>query len=287
MEIKIFNKGFNYNQDGPGNRLIYYLQGCNLRCPWCSNPEGMSINGTMLVFKEKLLNSVCPYGAIYDKQLLREKCVSCSQDCIAKLRNEGIRCSYKSVSVKEIVEEVKSVSILFYNGGGITLSGGEPTMQYGGIFKILSSLRECGINTALETNGTNLKLPGLFPYIDTLIVDIKHYKESEYNYLKGSFKNVLENINKAAEASVNLWLRITLIPGFNDSPYDIERFIEIIRPIPQLYISVELLLYHEYSLMKWEQCGYKYDFKGGKIAEKTRKNYEEQMIKAGIKIQRT
>lgn len=42
--MKIFGKGFNFSQDGPGNRLVYHLKGCNMRCPWCSNPEGMSIN---------------------------------------------------------------------------------------------------------------------------------------------------------------------------------------------------------------------------------------------------
>ena len=48
--IGIFQKGFNYSQDGPGNRLVYHLSGCNLKCPWCSNPEGMEItkNATIL-----------------------------------------------------------------------------------------------------------------------------------------------------------------------------------------------------------------------------------------------
>ena len=39
--MKIFGKGFNFSQDGPGNRLVYHLSGCNMCCPWCSNPEGM------------------------------------------------------------------------------------------------------------------------------------------------------------------------------------------------------------------------------------------------------
>lgn len=41
--MRIFSKGFNFSQDGPGNRLVYHLSGCNMRCPWCSNPEGMDI----------------------------------------------------------------------------------------------------------------------------------------------------------------------------------------------------------------------------------------------------
>ena len=45
MTLRYFQKGFNFRQDGPGNRLVYHLQGCNLRCPWCSNPEGMPMTG--------------------------------------------------------------------------------------------------------------------------------------------------------------------------------------------------------------------------------------------------
>lgn len=45
MVLHYFHHGFNFSQDGPGNRLVYHLQGCNMHCPWCSNPEGMNIFG--------------------------------------------------------------------------------------------------------------------------------------------------------------------------------------------------------------------------------------------------
>ncbi len=42
--MRIFQKGFNFGQDGEGNRLVYHLSGCNMSCIWCSNPEGMSFD---------------------------------------------------------------------------------------------------------------------------------------------------------------------------------------------------------------------------------------------------
>ncbi len=42
--MRIFGKGFNFSQDGPGNRLVYHLSGCNMHCPWCSNADGLSFS---------------------------------------------------------------------------------------------------------------------------------------------------------------------------------------------------------------------------------------------------
>ncbi len=59
--MKIFGKGFNFNQDGPGNRLVYHLSGCNMRCIWCSNPDGMESSA----------------GKDYAIEELLKECISC------------------------------------------------------------------------------------------------------------------------------------------------------------------------------------------------------------------
>lgn len=61
MQLRIFQKGFNFSQDGPGNRLVYHLSGCNLHCPWCSNADGMASDA----------------GICYPLEQLVDECVRC------------------------------------------------------------------------------------------------------------------------------------------------------------------------------------------------------------------
>ena len=83
--MKIFQKGFNYSQDGDGNRLVYHLQGCNMKCPWCANPEGMKVEGVIVSDEEWLLESICPHHAINGKTVDRTICQSCSRkECVTE-----------------------------------------------------------------------------------------------------------------------------------------------------------------------------------------------------------
>ena len=111
--IRIFQKGFNFSQDGPGNRLVYHLQGCNLRCPWCSNPEGLALEG-------------------------------------------GTPCS-----IAELVAEVQRSRMMFFDGGGVTLTGGEVTLQFPAVKEFLTQLHQQGTSSIMTPSSTK-RSPG-FP----------------------------------------------------------------------------------------------------------------------------
>ncbi|MDR0796525.1 MAG: glycyl-radical enzyme activating protein, partial [Tannerella sp.] len=241
--IKIFSKGWNYSQDGRGNRLLYHFQGCNLSCPWCSNPEGIAIEGTMLVYSDKLLDTVCPYGAVQNKTLDRNRCRICiGRQCLSKNRNKGIAWSAKEYDIDTLIEEIEKSKPLFSGKGGITLTGGEPTLQFKPLKTLLARCKAIQVPTAIETNGTCARLPELFEFVDTMIIDFKHYdSETHQNRLGLGNDTVIENLWKTAESGIELWIRIPVIPGFNDSPDDIRQFISIIALFKQDNLSVELL----------------------------------------------
>lgn len=209
MYIQIFKKGFNFSQDGPGNRLVYHLQGCNLICPWCANPEGMGAGGT-------------------------------------------------AVLVQDLADEAVSCRAMFFSGGGVTLTGGEPTMQFAAVCRLLQNLKENGIDTALETNGTHLELERLFPLVDHLMMDCKHYDPGTLQKVVGAKETVFNNLKKAAGGHPDLLIRIPLIGGFNASMKDAAGFAAFFSSLPNAKFRVEVLPYHEYGKSKWEALGIPY-----------------------------
>lgn len=211
MKLNLLQKGFNYSQDGPGNRLVYHLQGCNLHCPWCSNPESMEINAS------------------------------------------------NAVEITEMLEEAVRAKPMFFDGGGITFTGGEPTVQFEPLKELLTLLKNAGINTAIETNGTSPRLPELFGLIDFLIMDFKHYDSKKLKQYTGAGnETTLENIRSAARDRKQLLLRIPLINGFNAAAEDAMGFASALAPYTDSGMRLEVLRYHEYGKDKWLQAGREY-----------------------------
>jgi pyruvate formate lyase activating enzyme len=237
--LHVFQKGFNFSQDGPGNRLVYHLQGCNLRCPWCSNPEGLALTGG------------------------------------------------KEYSIDELMEEVQRSKLMFFDGGGVTLTGGEVTMQFSTVKEFLTRLHQEGIHTCIETNGICKRLPELFPVLDLLIMDVKHHDPAIHAAVTGLPNHfTLENIEAALAAGQPLALRIPLIGGFNASEADAHAFAALFQ---QLGVpgkaTVELLTYHEYGKDKYASLGMDYTMTAdAKVSREQLRVYKEILETAGLTL---
>ncbi len=289
MQIKIFQKGFNYSQDGTGNRLVYHLQGCNLHCPWCANPEGIAIKGALWVSNEFLIDSICPYGAIDSKQINRLLCDACNtRECITRHRTRGIRLSYQEYEIDAIIEEVKRSSALFYDGGGVTLSGGEPTLQFEAVKLLLSELKNLGIHTAIETNASHPRLETLFPFIDLLIMDFKHYDDALCASVTGVNNAIVkENILKAAALHNRVLIRVPVIKSFNDSVTDIWNYVGFFKQHNISNATFEFLPFHEYGRTKWLQCGMSYVMQDGYVNPEIIALYEKIFMDSNFKLAHT
>lgn len=289
MKVKIIQKGFNYSQDGPGNRMVLHMQGCNMRCPWCANPEGISLKGTLMVKAGELIDTVCPERAILQGVVDREKCAVCMEkSCIHQNRNSGIRLSYNEYDTDELVREAVMAKTLYFDGGGVTFSGGEPTLQFDSLMEMIGGLKDNGISTAIETNATHPKLDQLVSLVDYFIMDFKHPDDKIHTVYTGQSNRVIkENIKKVCSCHSNVFIRIPLIKEFNGNEIWIQSFLEFFADIDCRHVQFEFLKYHEYGKEKWESCGLPYKVKDGYINDQLYEKFEQSFIKKEYRVIRT
>jgi pyruvate formate lyase activating enzyme len=235
MTIRVFQRGFNFSQDGPGNRLVYHLAGCNMRCPWCANPEGMALSGG------------------------------------------------EPETIENLLDEARRSLPMFFSGGGVTLTGGECTMQFEETRALLARLKESGINTAIETNASHPLLVELFPLVDYLLLDFKHHDaDLHLRYTGQPLGPSLENLRVALLSGGDVLVRIPLIHGVNASASDADGFL---HALPELRgRKLELLKYHEYGRDKWNKLGLPYVVKDGFVPQEVFEAVCRRFTEAGVHI---
>lgn len=240
--------------DGPGIRTTVFFKGCHLRCKWCHNPESQNPKPEIMVHKNKCIVcgkcvDVCPHHLTSCNV-----CGACTDACPT-----GARKIYGyQKSIDDIVTEVaKDKAFYDTSNGGMTVSGGECMLQIDALTELLKKCKENEIHTAVDTAGDLpwMHFERILPFTDLFLYDIKCFTDSLHMDGTGiSNKRILENLSHLSQkTSVDIIVRIPIIPTFNDDVSELQHIADFLRPLR--IRDVELLPYHSMGEHKYEGLG--------------------------------
>lgn len=214
--------------DGPGIRLVIFLQGCNLKCKYCQNPDTITSKG----------------GTYYH--------------------------------IDELLQKAINMKSYFSNDGGVTISGGEPLLQSKNLLPLIKALKNEGIHTNIDTNGTVLTEDSqkVLLEADLVMFDIKHTNPLGFEAItsKRGLSNLLKNISFREYYEKEYWLRYVLVPGYTDSNESFNRVIDLFQK--NKYISkFEVLPYHTLGKHKWDMLRWEYELEH--VKENTQEDLEK------------
>ncbi len=206
-------------QDGPGIRTVVFFKGCNLNCPWCSNPENISFE------IEKSIDNKIIYG--------------------------------KEYSVEELYKEIVKDKIYYDKDGGVTFSGGEPLFHSFEIKELLKRLNKDNISVAVETTATTpvKYLKEIIDYVDYFLIDIKILYKEDSSKININIDNFYNNIKILEENNKKIFYRIPLVRGYTYTKENIELIKKFLND--NNVKEVDVFNVHELGSSKYELLGRK------------------------------
>lgn len=213
--------------DGPGLRLVVFLQGCNFRCLYCANPDTIDTKGEST-----------------------------------------------ETTIDEIARMAVSQKAFFGKKGGVTFSGGEPTLQAKALIPLFQRLKEQSIHICIDTNGSiwNEEVKELLQWTDLVLLDIKEFNNVRHRQLtERSNEQTIRTAGWLEKNGKPFWLRYVLVPGYSSFEEDIRALGEHFKNY-QMIQRVEILPYHTLGVHKYEAMGKEYKLNG--IKENTLKQLE-------------
>ena len=231
--------------DGPGIRSVVFFKGCPLTCKWCHNPEGQN-PGTEIAFDNTQCIAcgtcleTCQESALSQDNpfyIDRKKCDLCFA-CVDTCPSGALSRVGLPVSMDTILQTTLKDSVFFRNsGGGVTLSGGEPTLFMDFTSELLQALKAAGIHTLVETCGMfDLEEfeKKLYPYIDMIYYDIKLMDTAAHHaYCGVPNEKILANFrylhNKYLDGFVLITPRTPLIPGITDTAQNLSAIAQFLK----------------------------------------------------------
>jgi pyruvate formate lyase activating enzyme len=248
--------------DGPGIRVTFFMKGCPLHCKWCHNPEGISPDS----------ETVTRINRIGDKEFKRD-------EVVGEL--------YTVESVLKILD--KERVFINQSKGGVTFSGGEPTLQPEFLFEALKACKANGYHTAVDTCGYSSveNFKQILPYTDLFLFDIKHLDDAKHIEATGvSNAIILENFRFLIASGKDIMVRFPVIPGYNDDSAHIDEMKSLLLKLKTDSLKkINLLPFHKIGSSKYKRFNMPYKMEGTEPPDHERMIWmKEVFTKTGIKV---
>lgn len=253
--------------DGPGLRTNVFLKGCPLRCAWCANPESQNLQPELALSAHNCM--ACDYFAT--------PCTLCWEQAgsahvrIKKLSERPRVCPTGAIhwigeqrTAGAVIAEVRRDTPFYAHNGGLTLTGGEATMQPAFAEALLRLAQAEGIHTALETAGHTQwsVFERLLPHLDLLLYDVKHIdSETHRRYTGLDNALILDNLRRIADLPApKVIVRVPVIPGFNADTASLSAIVAFVLSLGQRVSEINLLPYHTLGRAKYRALGRDYSW---------------------------
>jgi len=243
--------------DGPGIRTLIFFKGCTLQCDWCQNPESQSTRPVIAFYQDRCRQSFCCEAVCREKAIMHAgfridyaKCTTCG-DCVDACAFDALRRVGEQITPVQLMERILVDKSYFDNGGGITLTGGEPTLYPKFVNAFIELCREHGIHTNIETSGRfdMKKWQPVLEKLDLIYFDLKIFDPAHYKAAIGEgLDQILKNAAFLVKQKLPVEFRLALIPGYTDTPANIASAIDFLKSLGKR--SVHLLEYHNMGEVK-------------------------------------
>jgi pyruvate formate lyase activating enzyme len=259
----VFNVQRFSTEEGPGIRTAVFMKGCPLRCHWCHNPEGLSPKPQLVWHEVRCIGArrclaACPVDALEltptGISIDRGRCSPCDL-CVDACPSVALEVIGRRWTPEELLSEViKDAEFHVTSAGGVTVTGGEPTMQPEFVEAFLRLCREAGIATALDTCGYAdwSVYERLLPHADLVLYDLKLTDRERHHQATGVYPDrILANAAGVAERDVPMWVRTPVVPDYTDSEENIRALAHFIRERLPTVQRWDLLAYNNLGRPKY------------------------------------